>query len=122
MKKIIYWLLLIATITFLGAFIYHFFFISCKDIGHYIIIFMGAFASFILMIMFKSRPMDTREEIIHNDLVELKGVTSLLIIALICVLMLAFLSGCSHNGYGCHGDSRTMTGEGIKKHNIRRSY
>jgi len=121
MKKIIYWLLLIATVVFVGVFIYHFFY-SCKEIEHYIIILMGAFASFILMIMFKSRPMDTKEEIIYNDLVELKGVTALLIIAAICMFLLACLSGCSHNGYGCHGNSRTMTGEGIKKHNIRRSY
>jgi len=121
MKKIIYWLLLIATIVFVGAFIYHFF-SSCTEIGHYIIILMGALASFVLMIIFKSRPMDTREEVLHNNLVELKGVTTLLIIATICMFLLAFLSGCSHNGYGCHGDSRTMTGEGIKKHNIRRSY
>jgi hypothetical protein len=42
---------------------------------------------------------------------------SVLILAFVVIILL--LSSCRTSGYGCHGNSRTMTGEGMFKRGSR---
>lgn len=40
-------------------------------------------------------------------------------LALLAIFLISSFSSCSRNGYGCKGNSRTMTGEGMWKRGSR---
>ena len=45
----------------------------------------------------------------------------LVLIAVVSFAVIS-LSSCFRGGYGCHGNSRTMTGDGMYKRGVRKSY
>jgi hypothetical protein len=40
-------------------------------------------------------------------------------IIIIAIVLGITLSSCYRGGFGCHGNSRTMTGEGMRKRGVR---
>ena len=48
-----------------------------------------------------------------------KFVAYTLFVAILATMIITALSSCRTTGYGCHGNSRTMTGEGMWKRGSR---
>jgi heme A synthase len=100
MKKFLNYFALAAMIGWAAVFIYHISTLPCNDIEHYIGSFFLTGAFFILHVMTEERPLKTRKQKDYNHQVQMSGMTTLLLMAVVCIVM--FLSSC-RAGYGCHG-------------------
>ena len=49
----------------------------------------------------------------------IKATIITVLLAMLAVIFISSISSCSRNGYGCRGNSRTMTGEGMWKRGSR---
>jgi hypothetical protein len=49
----------------------------------------------------------------------IKSIIITAILATLAIIFISSMSSCSRNGYGCRGNSRTMTGEGMWKRGSR---
>ena len=102
MKKFLNWLSLGAMIGWAIVFIYHIFTLPCNDVTHYVGSFLLSASFFILFVMTEDRPLKTRKQKDYNHAIEMTGMTSLFLIAIVCIVCL--LSSCgTRKGYGCHG-------------------
>lgn len=50
---------------------------------------------------------------------QIKATIITALLAILAIVFISSLSSCSRNGYGCRGNSRTMTGEGMFKRGSR---
>jgi len=49
----------------------------------------------------------------------IKSIIITAVLATLAIIFISSMSSCSRNGYGCRGNSRTMTGEGMWKRGSR---
>jgi heme A synthase len=104
MKKFLNWFSLGAMIGWAAVFIYHIFTLPCNDVAHYVGSFLLSGAFFILNVMTEDRPLKTRKQKDYNHDIQMTGMTTLLLMSVVCVICLMFSSCSTKKGYGCHGN------------------
>lgn len=108
--KFIHWTFYIGFIVFAGVFVYHLFVFPCRIPSHY---YGTLVMSMVLYILMEMTLIDSNKE--RQEKKETRGLSIILGIVILSFIVVILTSSCSHNGYGCHGRSKSITGEGTRK-------